>query len=326
MINVAMLSKWHVHAKGYAEHLSKIPDVSVRYVWDEESDRGLLFARDIGAIFEPQLPELLAREDLDAVVVCSPTNMHPEIMIRAAQAGKHIFTEKVLAINLKDADETIDAIRKAGVIFTISYPHLCMPTHIALKAAIDEGKLGKLTAMRVRNAHNGALAQWLPNYWYDPETTGGGAMMDLGAHPMYLLRSYLGKPTRIQSMFHNYTRRSVDDNAVSTIMFQNGALGISETSLVSPLAPYIVEAYGTLGSAIIEDKTLKIKSLTDDTQGNEWKYVELPGELPSPLEQFIDSVKNGTKPMFGLDEARDLTEMMQFAYQSHKEQREVAFK
>ncbi|MDR1568939.1 MAG: Gfo/Idh/MocA family oxidoreductase [Oscillospiraceae bacterium] len=324
MIRVAMLSKWHVHAEGYAKHLQSIPDVTIRYVWDEEPDRGLPWARDIGAIFEPQLPELLAKDDLDAVIVCSPTNLHPEIMIRAAQAGKHIFTEKVLAINLKDCDAVIDAVRKAGVVFTISYPHRCMPVHLALKKAVDEGLLGKLTLMRVRNAHNGALAEWLPDYWYDPETTGGGAMMDLGAHPMYLLRWYLGKPARIQSMFNSYTRRSVDDNAVSTIEFVGGALGVSETSLVSPMSPYIVEAYGTEGVGIIQDQTLRIRSKKFPDVGAEFIVQALPDALPNPLDQFIESVRSGAATLFGLEEARQLTELMQYAYQAHREERVVA--
>ena len=324
MIRLAMLSKWHVHAEGYAKHIQKTPDAQIRYVWDEEPERGVPWAQDLGAIFEPQLPELLAQDDLDAVIVCTPTNLHPEVIVRAAQAGKHVFTEKVLAINLKDCDTAIEAMKKAGTLFTISYPHRCMPTHLALKKAIDDGQLGKITLMRVRNAHNGALAEWLPNYWYDPETTGGGAMMDLGAHPMYLLRWYLGKPSRIQSMFNSFTRRSVDDNAVSTIEFAGGAIGVSETSLVSPMSPYLVEAYGTEGVGIIQDQSLRIRSKKYDDEGKEFHDQQLPDALPSPLDMFLESVRTGTPTKFGFEEARQLTEMMQYAYQSHREERQIA--
>ncbi|MDR2657631.1 MAG: Gfo/Idh/MocA family oxidoreductase [Oscillospiraceae bacterium] len=325
MIRVAMISKWHVHAEGYAKHLKSLPDVNIKYVWDEDPARGLPWAQELGAIFEPTLHQLLEKEDLDAIIICSPTNMHPDIMTRAAQSGKHIFTEKVLAFTLKDCDRVIDAVKKSGTIFTISYPHRCMPTHLALKKAIDEGVLGKLTLMRVRNAHNGALAEWLPGYWYDPETTGGGAMMDLGAHPMYLLRWYLGKPTRIQSMFNTLTKRSVDDNAVSTIEFENGAIGVSETSLVSPMSPYLVEAYGTEGVGIIQDQTLKIRSKKYDDEGKEFHEQSLPEALPSPLDQFVASVKDGKPVLFGLEEARQLTELMQYAYQAHREGRQATF-
>ncbi|MDR1598865.1 MAG: Gfo/Idh/MocA family oxidoreductase [Oscillospiraceae bacterium] len=325
MIQVAMISKWHVHAAGYAKHLQGLPDVNIKYVWDEDPARGLPWAQELGAIFEPTLHELLEKQDLDAIIVCSPTNMHPDIMVRAAQAGKHIFTEKALAFTVKDCDRVAEAVRKGGAVFTISFPHRCMPTHIALKKAVDDGTLGRLTLMRVRNAHNGALAEWLPGYWYDPETTGGGAMMDLGAHPMYLLRWYLGKPARIQSMFNTITKRGVDDNAVSVVEFGGGAIGVSETSLVSPMAPYLVEAYGTEGVAIIEDGALRIKSKKFEDEGAAFHAWELPPPLPSPLDQFIASVRDGSPVMFGLDEARQLTELTQYAYQAHREGRQAVF-
>jgi predicted dehydrogenase len=325
MIQVGMISKWQVHAAGSAKHLNEMPDVNIKYVWDEDPSRGLPWARELGAIFETTAYELLEKDDLDAIIVCSPTNMHPELMIRAAKAGKHIFTEKVLAFTVKDCDRVAEAVRKAGVTFTISYPHRCMPTHLALKKAVDDGHLGRLTSMRVRNAHDGALAEWLPDYWYDPETAGGGAMMDLGAHPMYLLRWYLGKPVRIQSVFSTITRRNVEDNAVSTIEFENGAIGVSETSLVSPMSPYLVEAYGTHGVGIFEDNTLRIRSKKYDDGGKEFHVQSLPDALPSPLEQFISSVRDGSPVLFGLDEARQLSELMQYAYQSHREGKQAGF-
>ena len=181
--------------------------------------------------------------------------------------------------------------------------------------------------MRVRNCHNGALAGWLPDYWYDPETTGGGAMMDLGAHPMYLARWLLGKPTRIQSMFNNLTPHPVEDNSVCTIEFENKAVAISETSLVSPMTPAILEVYGTKGVIMAVDSSLRIR--TEDSM----KYVKdgwveidkFPADLPAPIRQWIDSILYGKEVRFGLQEGRQLTELMENAYIADKEKREVAF-
>ena len=152
--------------------------------------------------------ELLARPDVDAVLIDTPTNMHKEVMIKAAKAHKHIFTEKCMCLNVADCDEVIKAVEEAGVIFTISFPQRCSGRNLFIKQCIEDGTLGDVTVMRVRNCHNGALAGWLPDYWYDPETTGGGAMMDLGAHPMYLARWLLGKPTRIQSISRRIPSRT----------------------------------------------------------------------------------------------------------------------
>ena len=191
---------------------------------------------------------------------------------------------------------------------------------------IEEGRLGDVTLLRVRNCHNGALAGWLPDYWYDPETTGGGAMMDLGAHPMYLARWMLGKPTRIQSMFNNLTPHPVEDNSVCTIEFENKAIAISETSLVSPMTPAILEVYGTRGviMAVNDD----IKMITEDSQKlikGGWFTPQIDADLPMPLRQWIDSILYGKEVRFGLQEGRQLTELMEQAYISDRNRAEAKF-
>ena len=97
MLRVAMLSKWHVHAEGYARDFLKTGKAEITAVWDEKPERGAEWAQRLGCDFESDLDKLLAREDVDAVCCCTPTTMHTDVLIRAAKAGKHIFTEKVLA-------------------------------------------------------------------------------------------------------------------------------------------------------------------------------------------------------------------------------------
>ena len=327
MLRVAMISKWHVHAAGYAKFVQQQGDACITCVWDEQPERGRAWAEELGVPFVEDYDALLARPDVDAVLIDTPTNMHKEVMIKAAKAHKHIFTEKCMCLNVADCDEVIKAVEEAGVIFTISFPQRCSGRNLFIKQCIEDGTLGDVTVMRVRNCHNGALAGWLPDYWYDPETTGGGAMMDLGAHPMYLARWLLGKPTRIQSMFNNLTPHPVEDNSVCTIEFENKAVAISETSLVSPMTPAILEVYGTKGVIMAVDSSLRIR--TEDSM----KYVKdgwveidkFPADLPAPIRQWIDSILYGKEVRFGLQEGRQLTELMENAYIADKEKREVAF-
>ena len=326
MLRFAMISKWHVHAKGYAEFVQKQPDACITCVWDEDAARGAAWAESLGVDFVADYDALLAREDVDAILVCTPTNMHKEVMIKAANAGKHIFTEKVLALTTADADEIIAAIEKNGVKFSICYPHRCMPRNLVIKQLIDDGLLGDITVMRVRNCHNGALAGWLPDYWYDPETTGGGAMMDLGAHGMYLAHWLLGEPVRIQSMFNNKLSVPVDDNAICTIEFENKALAITETSLVSPYTPVRLEVYGTKGVAMYENDDVKFQNdFTVKYVDGGWVKPKLPAELPHPIRQFIDGVLYGKDIIFDAKEARMLTNLMEKAYIADKEGKEVKF-
>ena len=326
MLNVAMISKWHVHAPGYARFIQEAEDARISCVWDEIPERGQAWADELGVPFVADYDELLKREDVDAVLIDTPTNMHKEIMIKAAKAKKHIFTEKCMCLTTADCDEVIAAVKENGVVFTISFPQRCSGRNLFIKQMIDEGKLGDVTVLRVRNCHNGALAGWLPDYWYDPETTGGGAMMDLGAHPMYLARWMLGKPTRIQSMFNNLTPHPVEDNSVCTIEFENKAIAISETSLVSPMTPAILEVYGTKG--VIMAVGNDIRMITEDSNKlskDGWITPKLPGDMPMPLRQWIDSVLYGKEVTFGLEEGRQLTELMENAYIADREKREVPF-
>lgn len=321
MLKVAMLSKWHVHSDGYAKELQAMDDVQVTCCWDEDPIRGAQWAKDLGIDFEPDLDKLLAREDVDAVSVGTPTSMHKQVITAAARAGKHIFTEKVLAFNVADCDEIAAEINKAGVKFSISLPQRCWGRNKYIKSAIDSGILGEVTVLRVRNAHDGAVAGWLPDYWYDPQTTGGGAMMDLGAHPMYLSSWMMGRPRRIQSMFNNITPHPVEDNSVCTIEFENNAIVISETSLVAPMNPNMFEVYGTKGVIICQDQDIKVKT---DKNGD-WFVPELPPDDPKPLRQWADGILYGKPIALDIKAARDLTELMQNAYAADREAKEVRF-
>ena len=321
MLNIAMLSKWHVHAENYAQFIQDQPDAQISCVWDEDPIRGKAWGETLNVPFIPDLDALLARHDVDAVIIDSPTSMHKELMVKAAKAGKHIFTEKCMCLTAADCDEVIRAAEDAGVIFTISFPQRARGRSLFVKKCVEEGILGDVTMLRTRTSHNGATAGWLPDYWFDPETTGGGAMMDLGAHPMYLARWILGKPVRISSLFNARTGYAVEDNAVCAIEFENKAMAVAETSLISGMNPEMLEVYGTKGVLICFDDTVRMR--TSDSP--EWKEITPPAGEPLPLRQFLDSALYGKPVQYGLKEGRELTELMEAAYRSHREHREITF-
>ncbi|MBR6683467.1 MAG: Gfo/Idh/MocA family oxidoreductase, partial [Firmicutes bacterium] len=122
-MKIAMISGWHVHAKGYARQALEIPGVEIKTVWDEDPQRGKKWAEELGCDFVADYDEIMADEEIDGVVIDAPSSMHADLMIRAAKAGKHIFTEKVLTLEVEDAEAVRDAIHENGVRFVISFPH-----------------------------------------------------------------------------------------------------------------------------------------------------------------------------------------------------------
>ncbi len=320
MLRVAMLSKWHVHAAGYARDVIATGKAEIVAVWDEDAQRGKEWADELNVDFEADIDALLARTDVDAVICCSPTTMHEEVLIKAANAGKHIFTEKALATTVDGCKKIADAIKNNSVTFTISYPQRFSKATKFIKSYIDSGKLGTVTTVRIRNAHSGVSGSWLPEYWFDEKNAGGGAMMDLGCHPMYQLAALCGKPQRISALFNSPLGSKVDENAVSIIEFENGIIGISETGFDSFASPYRIEVYGTDGTIISENNELKIKTKETAEFSNAFIEPKADEGDTSPLIKFINACIDGTGTPDGmdLDASIALTQLLENAYISDK--------
>lgn len=325
MVNVALLSQWHVHAKGYAEEMKAVPFVNIKVLWDEDSARGEALAKELGCEFEPDLDKVLAREDIDAVSVTTPTCDHKEVMIKAAKAGKHIFTEKVLAIKPEDAEEIKKAVDEAGVKFLIALRRRTEPRLLYVKDLLDQGVIGKVTHLRVRDAHDGASSNWLPDTFYNVEQCGGGAMMDLGAHPMYLCLYYLGEPKFVSSVFTECCGKGVDDNCVSVLEYDNGAIAVSETSFVSKRCPFSLEINGTEGDIYLNDNMDGAVWITTEKGLQVVSKEEIPERMPQPPVLFCECLEEGKDMPFTVEDGLHLTKLMNAAYRSAQEGKKVTY-
>ena len=127
-MKIATVGAWHVHTQEYAEAIQKNPKAQLCCLWDDNQERGQAMAEKLGVPFQPDLDAIWADPTIEGVQVTTATNQHRDILLAAAKAGKHIFTEKVLALTNEDAEEIAQAVRESGVKFTISYPHKTWPT------------------------------------------------------------------------------------------------------------------------------------------------------------------------------------------------------
>lgn len=312
-MKVAICGAWHVHAKDYAKHASERGEIVGIYEPDEKLRTSFLSKFSI-PVFET-LDDLL-ESDAEGVIVCSASSDHADHMVKIANAKKHIFTEKVLALTDEDCNRVEQAVKANGVRFVISLFQKSLAPRRAVKQLVDSGELGKINYMRFRNCHSGSTKDWLPRHFYDAKECGGGAMIDLGAHGMYLTHWILGSPATYRSTFtvacENPAVREknadrVEDNAVTVMGYENGAIAVNETGFVSNYSPVVLEVFGETGYVRMTDNTV-VKRV--EGSGGEIP-VELPEAEPLPIVQFLTGdIREG----YGMKEAKALTHMMVGAY------------
>lgn len=312
MINVALVGTWHVHFEGYANTIKESPLCKITAIWDNDKESAIRYAKQYNCEFVEDYDELLKREDIDGILVCTSTDLHHSVMKKAAQAGKHIFTEKVLCFTEEDALDVKKAVEENNVKFCISFPWRARGDFLWIKNAVDNGLVGEVNYCRMRNAHNGAVAGWLPQTFYDRETCGGGAMMDLGAHSMYILNWLMGEPVKATSAFTNVMVDSVEDNAVTILTYKNGAIGVSETGFVAPNNPFQLEIVGTKGTILAGGFTNKVGY----NIGDGWVFPNTPQNEKSPIQTWIDAIETNSSIPYGIDDAVALSKTMELAYKN----------
>lgn len=232
MIRTAILSFWHVHAIGYVGQARNHPDMDVVAAWDEDHKRGRKRATQLDLPFVDDLDELLGRPDIDAVILEAPTSLHHDIAIRAAKAGKHIFSDKVLAPTIKEAKEIVAAADAANVTLVVGMPHLYYDFTVRLKEIVDSGDLGALVNARLMNCHGMAIEDKLPAGFYSAKEACGGALMDM-CHIVYLLPHLLGHmPTSTFARFGYFTKwciRQVSDRIGHRVVEVRDAQALEST-------------------------------------------------------------------------------------------------
>lgn len=346
MIRIAMLSFWHVHGKDYAREAKEHPDTEIVAVWDEDSERGRTEAAKRNVPFYESLDELLAQSDIDGVVVTAPTNMHYDVMIAAARAGKHIFTEKVIAATLREAQAILGEVNCAGVKFVVAMRRLPMASSRAVKSVIDQGLIGDPTLVLVRDSHSGVLPTKayphgrLSDEFLNIEQAQGGALIDM-CHAVYLTRYFLGRPESVSATFGYVTGRSIEDNAVLTMRHASGSIGIAQSGYVTCAAPFSIEVHGTQGSVIYNESGIgefmvrrtramqpsanydatapdgKLHVLSTQLDGVDWVIQDIAAEAaPKPFDQWVAHIQQGTTADENNEIGLDLTALIEAAYRS----------
>ncbi len=324
-IGVGVAGYWHVHAPEYAELARNHAGTRLVAGWDPHPDLAREGADALDIEFMPALDDLLERPDVDAVIVTTATTDHTEVIGRAIAAGIHVFTEKLLAPTVAECEELIAAARAAGVALVVSLPRLSESAVVTARRLIGDGALGDVTYARVRMAHDGWLAGWLPERFGDPAQTVGGAFTDLGCHPAYLVQAFLGPdPETVTALYGSVTRHPVEDNAVVTCAYPSGALGVAEASFVTTPGASAFEVRGTeatllygLGREALLGKGGRF--------GDEWSDVALADAEPAPFDLWFDAIEGRADAAANHTAAVELTRLVVAANRSAAEGRAIPY-
>jgi predicted dehydrogenase len=190
--------------------------------------------------------ELVERDDVDVIDCCTPNFLHKEMLIAAMRAGKHVYCDKPLAMNLSEAQDIVAVARETGVQHQMTFQYRFVPAMMRARQLVEEGFLGRVFSFRAAYLHAGYIDPSRPISWrLDAARGGGGALFDLGAHVLDLIRFLLGEYDSVHALTETFIKErplpgkqgatrsaavEVDDLALMTVRMANGAVGTVEVS------------------------------------------------------------------------------------------------
>jgi len=254
--------------------------------------------------------ELIKREDIDIIEVCTPNYIHKDIIIEALSAGKHINCEKPLAMNLAEAKEILDAANAhPGLISQMCFEYRYTPATMRAKQLIEEGFLGRVYSLRAAYLHAGNADPKRPIYWkIQKKYCGGGSLYDLASHVIDLIRFLLGDFKHVFSKLEIFTKErpvtgnpsqmcevDVDDLALLLFELENGAIGTLEATKVATGAndELRIEIHGEKGAIRFNSMQPNYLEVYDVRDAEEpvggwrgFKALETVQRYPKPAQAF----------------------------------------
>jgi predicted dehydrogenase len=294
----------------------------------EEVGRGLATSHE--AEWCPDLRGLLARPDVHLVILATPSGMHPDQAVEAARAGKHVVTEKPLAITLDGADRMIGAARESAVALACVFQNRFHRDALRLKRAVEVGVLGRpLIANAFVHWHRdrgyyAASGGWRGTY----ELDGGGALMNQSIHTIDLLQWVMGPVESVSA----YTSTLVhpieaEDTASAALRYTSGALGcIQGMTSAHRDRPARLEVVGDRGSATLEGSKLsmwepcreaellsarELEATCEPVEGDPWWQAHV-----TQMRLIFEALRAGAKPPVPGEEARRALEIVLAIYHS----------
>ncbi|MBR1367200.1 Gfo/Idh/MocA family protein [Bradyrhizobium ottawaense] len=270
LLGCGRISKRHSDLLG-GNHIDRAKLVAVCDVLKPRADA---LATKFGVEAYDDVDKFLARKDMDAVAVLTPSGMHPQHAIACARAGKHVIVEKPMALRLQDADDMIRACDEAGVkLFVVKQNRFNVPV-VKAREALEAGRFGRLVLGTVRVRWCRDQAYYDQDAWRGTWAYDGGVLTNQASHHIDMLEWFFGDVVSVHARGTTALAKvETEDTAVATLRFRNGALGIIEaTTAVRPR-----DLEGSL-SILGEKGTVEIAGFAVN-QIRHWDFVDaLPAD------------------------------------------------
>lgn len=249
-----------VNGKKHLGLLNEIEDAQLTAVCDLIDERHREASRKYGVPGYRDYHQLLDRDDIDIVNICTPSGLHGDMAIAAANRGKHAIVEKPMDVTLEKADAMIRAFKEAGRKLCVISQHRFDPATVQLKAAIDRGELGNLLLAEVscnwyRSQAYYDEADWRGTWALD----GGGALMNQSIHTIDVFQYLAGPVASVYSQTGqlNHVGIEVEDTAIAIWKLVGGGMAsVVGTTVAYPGLPTQIALYGTKATAVLTGKTL----------------------------------------------------------------------
>ena len=298
--------------------------------------------------------QLLAREEIDAVSVCTPNALHEEIALAALKAGKHLYIDKPLADTAQGARRIADQAEKSGVFTRMVFNNRYLPVTLRARELVDQGRIGRVLSFEGRYLHSGSIDPNKPIGW--KQTLQGGVLLDLGSHVLDLITWLCGYPEAVfcaQRTLYDArptreggaTRELSDDQTLMLLRLPGGAMGQVEASKIATGAndEMTVEIRGEKGALAFDLMQPNYLRFYDNTRpeaplGGErgFQWIETVARYPAPggtflppknsigwdrghlhcYYTFLDCLARGAAPDNGVGEGARLQMLMERAAQS----------
>jgi myo-inositol 2-dehydrogenase/D-chiro-inositol 1-dehydrogenase len=283
--------------------------------------------------------DMLKEKDIEMVTITAPNSLHRTMACESARAGKHVVCEKPLCLTIDEADEMIDACRKAGVLLLYAEELFFCPKYVKAKQIADEGALGKIHLVKQSEKHSGPHSDW---FW-DVKRSGGGVLMDMGCHGIAFCYWFLGRPkiASVWCQLGTYVHREKttgDDEAICVLEFENDAIGLVENSwarrggMDDRIEVYgeggvtyanlhmgnALPTYSEYGYGYAVEKAPTTKGWTYAVFEELWNYG-----FPQEMRHFARSVRGKERPDATGEDGRVVLEAMFAAYASAGRGRKV---